>query len=79
MPNEEERLEICFSLDSVASFDDSGVTEFKSCFVLEHGEYKIFVSSDSLNDKHLFPLNLKRTLQYKGAIELCHRAKALKG
>lgn len=70
MPNEEERLEICFSLDSVASFDDSGVTEFKSCFVLEHGEYKIFVSSDSLNDKHSFSFELEKDI----AVQRCNRA-----
>lgn len=35
-----------FSLDTIASYDDSGITGHKSCFVLEEGEYKIYVGED---------------------------------
>lgn len=41
-PGEQEKLTLSFDVDSMAAFDDMGVTGNKSCFVLEEGEYKIF-------------------------------------
>ena len=45
-PGESETLTITFTADTFASFDDSGVTGHKSCFVLENGEYIIYVGTD---------------------------------
>lgn len=45
-PGESEILTITFTADAFASFDDSGTTGHKSCFVLEAGEYTIFVGTD---------------------------------
>lgn len=62
---ESEKISINFSLLDVASFDDTGVTGFKSAFVLESGEYKLFVSSDSLSDKHCFSFSLDSDILVK--------------
>ena len=43
-----EQEEICIAIPKydMASYDDSGVTGHKSCYVLEEGIYEIFVGSD---------------------------------
>lgn len=48
-PGEGEDLEFTFSLKEAASYDDSGVTGHKSCYVLEAGEYGIYVGTDVRN------------------------------
>lgn len=48
-PGEEEVLNISFDIDTMASYDDSGVTGNKSCYVLEAGEYEIFVGNSVRN------------------------------
>lgn len=45
-PGESETLTISFPSDTFASYDDSGVTGHKSCFVLEAGTYGIYVGTD---------------------------------
>lgn len=46
MPGEGEDLVFSFSLSEAASYDDSGVTGHKSCYVLEAGEYGIYMGTD---------------------------------
>lgn len=48
-PGESQVLEISFDVASMASYDDSGVTGNKSCYVLEAGEYEIFVGNSVRN------------------------------
>ncbi len=45
-PQEEQVVEIAVDISKLASYDDSGVTGNKSCYVLEAGEYKFYVGSD---------------------------------
>ena len=45
-PQEEQLVEIEVDIAKLASYDDSGVTGNKSCYVLEAGEYKFYVGSD---------------------------------
>lgn len=45
-PQEEQVVEIAVDIVKLASYDDSGVTGNKSCYVLEAGEYKFYVGSD---------------------------------
>ena len=47
-PGESEILTIAFDINDMASFDDTGVIA-KSAFVLEKGEYHIFVGTDVRN------------------------------
>lgn len=46
VPQEEQVVEIAVDIAKLASYDDSGVTGNKSCYVLESGEYKFYVGSD---------------------------------
>ena len=46
VPQEEQVVEIAMDIAKLASYDDSGVTGNKSCYVLEAGEYKFYVGSD---------------------------------
>jgi beta-glucosidase len=45
-PGESEEYVISCPKSYFASYDDSGVTGNKSCFILEEGSYKIYVGSD---------------------------------
>ncbi len=45
-PEAEEILHLCVSKQEVASYDDSGVTGNKSCYVLEAGKYAIYIGTD---------------------------------
>ncbi len=45
-PNESQTLTLTFAVSDMASYDDSGVTGHRSCYVLEQGVYDIFVGTD---------------------------------
>lgn len=45
-PGETEKLKFAIPLERLASYDDSGVTGHKSCWVLEEGSYAFFVGTD---------------------------------
>ena len=45
-PGEEEKLKLSFDIDSLASYDDSGLSGHKNAYVLEKGEYKVYVGTD---------------------------------
>ncbi|SDD77461.1 beta-glucosidase [Sanguibacter gelidistatuariae] len=45
-PGESETLHLTFPIASLASYDDSGVTGHRSAYVLEAGEYTVFVGTD---------------------------------
>ncbi len=42
-PNESQTLFIQFKIADMSAYDDSGVTQNKSCYVLERGEYNVYV------------------------------------
>mgnify|MGYP004462758953 CR=1 FL=1 len=48
-PGKKEQLYIIIPKYDMASYDDSGVTGHKSCYVLEEGIYEIFVGTDVRN------------------------------
>lgn len=45
-PGEAQELEIVCLKSDYSSFDDSGVTGHKNCFLLEEGEYRIYAGTD---------------------------------
>ncbi len=45
-PGQSQELDLCFSVDLLASYDDSGATGHKSAWVLEAGEYAFFAGTD---------------------------------
>ncbi|OPJ65275.1 glycoside hydrolase family 3 C-terminal domain-containing protein [Clostridium oryzae] len=48
-PGETQLLKISFPVDNMASYDDAGVTGKISCYVLESGEYKLYVGNSVKN------------------------------
>lgn len=62
LPNETEKVEITFRIDEMASFDDKGVTGYKAAWVLEKGDYSLFVGK-SVRDLYLCGvLNIEETI-----------------
>ena len=45
-PGEEDTLKFCVPKIAIASYDDSGCTGHKSCYVLEAGTYGVYIGSD---------------------------------
>ena len=48
-PNESQTLTLTFPIRDMASFDDSGITGHKSCYVLEAGSYDVYVGNSIRN------------------------------
>ena len=48
-PGESQQLTLTVSKNSLASYDDAGVTGNKSCYVLEKGTYQFHIGSDVRN------------------------------
>ncbi|MDE5854976.1 MAG: glycoside hydrolase family 3 C-terminal domain-containing protein, partial [Ruminococcus sp.] len=43
VPNESQDLCLVIDFDELGSYDDSGVTGYKNCWVLEEGEYRFYI------------------------------------
>jgi len=50
-PGQSQTLKIAFNINGIASYDDSGVTGNKSCYVLEAGDYNFYVGNSVKNNK----------------------------
>lgn len=48
-PGESEVLTLCFPVSNMASYDDSGITGYGFCYVLEEGDYHIYVGNSVRN------------------------------
>lgn len=59
---ESEEITLGANLKDFASFDDLGVTGYKSCRVLEEGTYEIFLGTDVRNAFSVGKLNLSKTI-----------------
>lgn len=46
LPGEEKSLDMEIPMNRLASYDDSGVTGYKSCYVLEEGVYRIYTGAN---------------------------------
>lgn len=45
LPDESQELTMQFNLNDLASYDDTNVTQHSSCYVLEEGDYDIYVAN----------------------------------
>lgn len=52
-PGESETMTFCIPLKNLASYDDGGITGYKSCFVLEPGDYRFHVGEDCRNTQEI--------------------------
>ena len=70
-PNESQTLSVTVELKDFASFDDMGVTGYKNSFVLESGEYKIFIGENVSCVKEIYTLNIDGMVLIKACEEAC--------
>ncbi len=61
-PGETQELRFTIPKKELASYDDSGATGHKSCYVLEAGEYQIFAGSDVRSACPVGSFELKETI-----------------
>lgn len=62
---ERQRISVSFSVRDMASYDESGATGYKSSFVLEKGEYLIFVGNNVRDAKEVFAFDIEKDIQVK--------------
>ncbi len=61
-PGETERLTVTIPVESLASYDDSGVTGHRYCWLLEAGEYRFYVGTDVRSAAEKFTAELPETV-----------------
>ncbi len=71
-PNESETLELEFTLYDISSYDDTGATGNKSCYVIEEGEYAFYAGGDVGKAEKFVALDLPFTVT-----DTCNMACAL--
>lgn len=69
-PGESQTLSFEIPLESVASYEDSGVTGHKSAWILEHGGYVFYAGADVRSASEAYSLTLPETVvrQCKSAL-----------
>lgn len=71
-PGETQNLKFNIPYERFSSYDDSGVTGNKSCFVLEKGVYSVFAGNDVQSAEEILNFSLSENL----VIEKCEEALA---
>lgn len=61
LPGEEKEYTLSFPLYYISSFDDSGKSGHKSCYILEKGTYSLYVGSDVQSAKCEYTFELDST------------------
>ncbi len=70
-PAESEIVSIQFPLYYCASYDDSGKTGNKSCYVLEEGEYSIFVGDNVRDSVKVYSFTVEKLMIINVLSEVC--------
>mgnify|MGYP004595597683 CR=1 FL=1 len=60
-PGESETLEMEFCLDDMAAYDDSGITGHKSAYVLEEGDYTVYIARDVRRKTAVLSYHVEKT------------------
>lgn len=80
-PNESRTLEISIDINSLASYDDGGVTENRFAWVLEQGDYNFYAGTDVRRAQKIFTYTVKNQIcveqlgQALAPVEKCERFK----
>lgn len=77
-PGEEQELVLSFLINEMASYDDSGVTGCKSCYVLECGAYKVHIGNSVRNTVPAGSLQIEEKMVTETLSEACAPTKAFK-
>lgn len=75
-PNEEQIIELTIDVNSLASYDDSGKSGFAYAWVLEAGEYGIYVGENVRAAKLVYSFNEKVTRVVKQCVQALAPTKA---
>ena len=67
---EKEDLSLTFGIEDLMSYDDKGYTGYRSCYIAETGEYKVYVGTNVRDAVEVGSFNLD-TLHVVGADESC--------
>lgn len=59
-PEENQIISFTVPYTNFASFDDSGITSYKNCFVLEEGTYNVFAGTDVRSAEKVFSFDLDK-------------------
>lgn len=70
-PNESEQVELSFPISAMASYDESGETGNRSCYVLESGEYNIYVGTDVRSAEKAGSFTIDKTIVTQQLREAC--------
>ncbi|MBE5801027.1 MAG: beta-glucosidase [Clostridiales bacterium] len=70
-PGGAEEVELRISADRLASYDDSGVTGNRSCYVMEAGEYSFFCGHDVRDNAYAGAFRLEETVVLARLEEAC--------
>ena len=62
LPNEAETLEFVVTPEMLFSYDDAGLTGYKSCFIAEKGNYKFYLGSDVRSAKEVYSYDLEEEI-----------------
>ncbi len=73
-----QSVDIDFTIDKMASFDDSGATGHKDCYVLEAGEYIIYAGSDVRSAEMVGSFTLGQTIVTEALSENCTPTEPMK-
>ncbi len=68
---EAEQITLQFDLKDFASYDDSGVTGFQHSYVLEKGQYEIYVGTDVRNSINIGEIAIEKTMQVEQLQQAC--------
>ena len=70
-PGESQILTCSFPIKQLASYDDSGITGHKSCYVLEAGEYVIYAGNNVRNAERVGSFNIDELKIIEQLSEAC--------
>lgn len=69
MPDKSDGILLEFDVNDLASYDDSGITGHKSCYVLEAGEYNIYIGNNVRDAKKAFTFTIDELTVTKHSTE----------
>lgn len=70
-PKASQVVELEVAIKDMASYDDSGVTGHKSCYVLEAGDYNIFVGNSVRNVEKVYTHSIEQLEVVEQLSEVC--------
>lgn len=77
-PGAEQELALSFNVNDFASYDDGGVTGNKSAYVLEAGDYEVFVGTDVRSAEKAYTFNIPELRVVMQCVQASAPAQAFK-